>query len=65
MKLTPPAPNGFLFVVDEPAIAGEESESMPMGRTLGMMLLEGFSELRIKATSGVSFSSRFELDDLS
>ena len=50
---------------------GDESESRPMGYTFGMILLllvklaAGSSELRIKATSGESFSSKFVLLDFS
>jgi len=64
---------GVFFVVKEPLailVAGEESESIPNAYTFGIIelvasLFEGSSELRIRATSGASFSSRLVLDDLS
>lgn len=57
----------LFFVVDDPATIGDESESMPIGNTLGIMLflIDGSSELSLRATSGVIFSNKFVLDDLS
>ena len=68
----PPTPWIFYLLVEVPPVTiGDESDSRPMGYTFGMMLLllvklaAGSSELRMRATSGDSFSSRFVLLDFS